>query len=292
MTESSGFSNPAEALFNGWMKAYSDFLKGAAGTGDGQGQAGGPAGQGDFLERVMGQFQAALAGYQHLSAFLDPQTYQSMMQAPPIMGEKSAEGWFSTIADAQQQFFKQALDLATQARAVHLENLDHDVFRAWSDFYEHQVHGLFNLPALGLGRFYQERAMRLIDRFNRFQNTLSEFIHLFWLPIEKSSEIVQAEMEALDPEKLSETDYQDWYKKWIKVLEARYKVLLQSPEYLATLSKTLAALGDYNEARNAVLEDVIQSLPVPSRREMDDVYQELYHLKKELKRLKAQLPDQ
>jgi polyhydroxyalkanoate synthesis regulator phasin len=61
--------------------------------------------------------------------------------------------------------------------------------------------------------------------------------------------------------------------------------LFKSPEYSQTLGKTLNAMGEYTVARKKILEDVLQMLPVPTHSEVDELYKEIYLLKKRLKKL-------
>ena len=59
--------------------------------------------------------------------------------------------------------------------------------------------------------------------------------------------------------------------------------LFQSPEYIQTLGKTLETMSAFSLARNDVLEDTLNSLPIPKQKDMDELYQELYLLKKRIK---------
>ena len=54
---------------------------------------------------------------------------------------------------------------------------------------------------------------------------------------------------------------------------------------LATLGRILDSLGDYLVARQEILQDAMQALPVPSQKEMDELYREIYLLKKRIKAL-------
>jgi polyhydroxyalkanoate synthesis regulator phasin len=72
---------------------------------------------------------------------------------------------------------------------------------------------------------------------------------------------------------------------WVKVLEGHYMTLFQTPEYVETLSKTLNSLSAYQTARNAVIEDMLAGLPIPTRTEIDALYEEIHRLKRRLRAL-------
>jgi hypothetical protein len=80
-------------------------------------------------------------------------------------------------------------------------------------------------------------------------------------------------------------DGRAYYDMWIKVLEGHYMALFQTPEYTDILGKTLKSLTDYKSARNAVIEDMIDDLPIPTRSEIDALYQEIHRLKRRLRSL-------
>lgn len=144
------------------------------------------------------------------------------------------------------------------------------------------------MPQLGLTRVYQERLNRLADEHNRFQAALTEFLYLFYLPMEKSIKILHEELtDELEAGKLSE-NYNDHYKRWIKILEGHYMTLFQSPEYLETMNNTLNSLEDFLSTRDTILQDVMKMLAMPNQKDLDDLYKEIYHLKKRIRQLEKE----
>jgi hypothetical protein len=61
--------------------------------------------------------------------------------------------------------------------------------------------------------------------------------------------------------------------------------LFQSPEYIRTLTHTLLALQDFTAAKQELLSEAMTALGLPTRREIDDLYREIYLLKKSMKGL-------
>jgi polyhydroxyalkanoate synthase subunit PhaE len=124
-----------------------------------------------------------------------------------------------------------------------------------------------------------------MDRFSQFQLTIAEFIHVLNLPVEKSLRVMQEKLEESAKEgKLSE-NFKDYYNMWIKILEGHYMTLFQSPEYVQMLGKTMGAVEEWKAAREKVLVDILQFLPVPTKKDMDELYKELYELKKTVKEM-------
>ena len=61
--------------------------------------------------------------------------------------------------------------------------------------------------------------------------------------------------------------------------------LFQSVEYIRTLNHTLHALVDFTLAKEELQTEAMAALGIPTRREMDDLYREIYLLKKSVKGL-------
>ena len=61
--------------------------------------------------------------------------------------------------------------------------------------------------------------------------------------------------------------------------------LFQSAEYTRTLTHTLHALEDFTAAKQELLSEAMAALGLPTPGEMDDLYREIYLLKKSTKEL-------
>jgi len=81
----------------------------------------------------------------------------------------------------------------------------------------------------------------------------------------------------------------EYYLMWLKTLEGHYMTLFKSREYTRILSNTLNIMEEFLMARQIMLQDIIQTLPVPSNKDMDDLYKELYLLKKKVKEIEKKL---
>jgi polyhydroxyalkanoate synthase subunit PhaE len=59
--------------------------------------------------------------------------------------------------------------------------------------------------------------------------------------------------------------------------------LFKQLEYSTAMAKTLDALNGYVEARQAVVNDVLKQFNVPSHHDLDELYKEIYLLKKRMR---------
>jgi class III poly(R)-hydroxyalkanoic acid synthase PhaE subunit len=210
--------------------------------------------------------------------------YRGMAILPDIVSNVIQSG-LKGYLKVQTQFMEKMSSIGKSTEAYSFDNLDKEPLKAWSEIYKKEIHRYFNIPQLGLTRFYQERLNQALDKFNIFNNSLLEFMNLIFLPFEKSFGVIQQQIEERTKEGTLPEDPRELYRMWIKILEGHFMTLFKSPEYTKALASTLNALEEFISSRNSILQDALQSLPIPTSKDMDDLYQELYVLKKKVKDL-------
>ena len=293
MEENKTKKNDLDAMMQDWLKASSDFwtsMLQAVPTAAPNFKA---AETGGFQNRYTESLEALLNRLQNVSTALnDPQITSAILQGLNTMPEffmKIAKAGWETSARMQQQAVAKAGKIGQKTEAYKFENLDQDIFRLWREIYEEEFRQYFQIPQLGLTRYYQERMNRLADEANILNAALSEFLYLLYLPMEKSVKVLQDKVEELSKEGNAPDKAKDYYNLWVKILEGHYMNLFKSPEYLAAFREMLNQAENYANAKNEVLQDILQSLPVPTNRDMDNIYKDLYLLKKRIKILEKEL---
>jgi class III poly(R)-hydroxyalkanoic acid synthase PhaE subunit len=271
-----------EPLLAAWIKWTMDFWEAMAQMGPGLPRAGGAPGPPPAAEDYG---QSALKLWQAFFSLLsDPHTVSAVFQGinPPseIILKMAQAGWGGYF-HLYQQWLAGVGGTEPAAENYCLENLDQDIFKICTEIYEKDFREFLNLPQLGLTRFSQERVSRAMEKFGQFQAAMAEFIYQLYLPLKKSLRAMQGIREA--------EDFKEYYRQWLKILEGYYMNLLKSPEYNRTLSHTLNALEDFNLAKQELLSDALQALAIPTQRDMDDLYREIYLLKKKVKELAKKL---
>ena len=278
-------------LLEAWMKSATGFWDSMAKAWTGPLRASEtpkPPG-GAHGSRVQESMESALTMWQAISSIMnEPGAMDSLFQGinalPEVLLRMGQTGW-DRYFQLQQQWFEKAGKIGERTEAYKFENLDQDAFKAWTEIYEEEFRKFLNVPQLGLTRSYQERMGRFTDRFNLFQGAMAQFMYLLYLPMEKSFKVMQEKLEALTGEEGLPEDSQAYYRMWVKILEGHYMTLFKSSEYTQILSKTLGAMEEFTMARQELLQDALQSLPVATHKEMDDLYKELYDLKKKVRQL-------
>ena len=239
--------------------------------------------------RSQESLQSVLKTWQTLSSVASDsrsmEAFSKLTNALPDVLQKVVVSGWQGFFNFQQQWLEKAGRIGQSTQAYSFENLDQETFKAWTQIYENELRQFFAIPQIGLTRVYQERFNQTLDRFNRFQNAFVEYLQMLYLPMEKSFKVLQDQVtQQAEEGKLTE-DYNATYRLWIKILEGHYMTLYKSPEYVAVMGNTLNALEEYLQSRDAIMQDVLKTMAVPTQRDMDDLYQEIYQLKKKIRKL-------
>jgi len=217
-----------------------------------------------------------------------PGDFQAAKSVPDMMLKMLQPFWGYSIK-LQKQFAEMTGATATGEP----ENMAELVKQMTKSFYDAQgedFRKILNVPQLGLNRYYQERQNKAIEKASEFQSALTEFLQMLMIPLEKAHYGVQEEIAKLEKEgKAAIKDSKALYQLWIQKLEDHYMALLRSDEYMNTLRGTLNSLHDFRAARSEFFMDLMQNLPIPTNKEMDELYKDLYILKKRVKELERKV---
>jgi hypothetical protein len=285
----------SETMFEHWMKASMDFWKNMVEL---QSTVWGPMSglskmAGSSTEQDQNMRQTGSPFFQFMQPFFSQPQAMSLFLTGPAM----IPGFMATIAqqtwqnfvEMQKIFQVRSAEDDQRPKADKTESLNLNIFTTWKEIYEKEFQKFLNVPQLGLTRFYQERINRFFNETHLFLTVLAEFVHLFYIPLEKSLGVMQQKVEKLIEDGQMPNDYKELYLMWIKNLEGHYLTLLKSPEYTGVLNRTLHNLARYKNARNQLIYDLFDDLPIPTNREMDDLYEEIYHLKKKVRKLSTSI---
>lgn len=212
------------------------------------------------------------------------ETFQKAMQMTPDVAlgfTQSCLKGFTSFQEQTQEWFQKR---SAAKDPLDIQALDKEFIRRWNEAYEEEFSRYLKVPQIGMTRFYQERAMNAADKFNLFQGALSEFLHMLYLPMEKAFKSLQEKLVEMTAEEGAlDQKSKTYYNLWIKLLEGHYMELFKEPEFVMGLSKTLEAFEDCTESRQAVVNDLLKMFDIPTQNDLDELYKEIYHLKKRLR---------
>lgn len=281
----------SESLVETWMKTAAEFWGSTTQT---WAQAYQGSGSASPLNKLTGtrsreSWETSLKTWQTLSSLMaQPEALEGMAKGintlPEILTRVIKPFW-EGFFEFQREWMERAGRIGKSTTAFKLEDLDREAFKIWSELYEKEFRQLLKMPQVGLLRVYQEHANMVLDKFNVFQAAMAEFVSLLHLPAEKSFQVMQEKLAAMADEGHLPEKTKEYYNMWVKILEGHYMVLFKSPEYNRAIAHTLDAMAEFLMAKKQILEDSLRSLPIPTQQETDELYKEIYLLKKRVKQL-------
>jgi polyhydroxyalkanoate synthase subunit PhaE len=288
MADETGQNKNIESLFQSFLKSPADFWLNFSSSMPSSSDKD-PKEKPVIKNRFLEQWQTNLNLMKSLSQVMsEPESAKaagkSISTLPDIilkMVQSSLEAGLQT----QKHILEKAGKIGQHTEAYSFENLDQEVFKAFTDIYEKELRQYLHIPKLGLTRFYQERLNTLLDKQNIFETTLAEFLSVLYLPIEKSFKVLQEKLQSMAEEGVMPRETKEHYAMWIKILEGHYMTLFKSKEYTDALHNTINKLEDFILAKDEAMRDFLQLFPVPTNKEMDELYKEFHVLKKRVSEL-------
>lgn len=277
-----------ESMLSAWMKMATDFWgpvmkQWTTALDPVDGQPEGP------LTRTKASWSSYIKSLTALSASMgEGGSADAVLKGIGVMPDvllRLLEGAWNSTFTLQRQMMEKAGRMGESVEAYKFEGLDQEAFKAWAEIYEQEFQQFLQVPQLGLTRFYQEKVHRTLDKFVLLQNGMAEFVNMLYLPMEQSVKVLQEKVAELAEKGALPEKPKDYYQMWVKILEGHYMTLFKTPEYTQTLSRVLGVFEDYQATRDDLLQDVLKSLPVPTNRDMDALYKEIYTLKKKIRTL-------
>ena len=292
MNENKPDATGTDAMIADWMKTVTDFWGGLTRMWM-QPQAG-PASsfQMSATQDVKSLLDNAIRNWQAVSASMSaPGAMESLLKSAGAMPEllaKMAQKTVSGYIQLQEKWQERSGRIGETVDAYSFERLDENMFRALTDMYETEFQQFFNIPQLGLARGYQEKFNQAVDKYNIYHSTLAEFVRVLSLPVNRSFAVMQEKLGEMAEKGALPDDSKKYYQMWIKILEGHYMKLYQSSEYSQILANTLNAISGFTSARDAVIQDMMSGLPIPSRKEIDALEREVYELKKRIRTIEKE----
>jgi hypothetical protein len=275
-------------LFDAWTKSVTGFWDQMAKMQNGSKEDDGKAQKGHYqkfqrsVEFGSKMFQTVI------SMMSEPENLEALLKGTDTLPEfvtTISQNLWDSYFDLQKQWVEKASRIGQHTKAYSFDDTDREIFHKIREIYEKEFQKYFHVPQIGLTRFYQERVNKVADKFNLYQNALSELLYMFYVPIEKSFAVMQEKFEQMLEQGEVHDNFKEYYNAWIKVLEGHYMTLLQSPEYTQALDNTLTSLTNYKKVREEMLYDLLKDFPIPTNKEMDELYKEFYLLKKKFREL-------
>ncbi len=187
--------------------------------------------------------------------------------------------------ELQKKNFEHAETIKKNWENMDPGKIDKEMIKRLGEIYHNEFSKIYGIPQVGLFRKYQKNIAESLDKFNLFNASLIEFLYFLYLPMEKTFLKMEKDFEKLFNEGNLPQNYEEFYRLWIKKLESHYMSMFRSKEYISVLAKTFEKMAEFKMAREAVLEDIMHSIPVTTKSEIYEIYKEFADLKRTVKKM-------
>lgn len=222
------------------------------------------------------------------SFFSNPENlsgFSGASEVIPVLAMNMANHLTAAFAEIQQLVADKSSMVGKNIKELNMDDFNAGIFAIWKELYQSDFQKFYNIPQLGIARNYQEQMNTAMDTGNQFFMAFSEFMNLLLVPVEKAgTSVMKTYQEMVDKSEVSD-DPKAIYKLWIKTLEGFYMQLLQSPEYSRALNCVINSHAEHKKARSQIQQALYQQFQIPTNKEMDELYREIYELKKKIRLL-------
>ncbi|MEW6027618.1 MAG: poly(R)-hydroxyalkanoic acid synthase subunit PhaE [Planctomycetota bacterium] len=164
-----------------------------------------------------------------------------------------------------------------------------ELYDSWMQGYESALGKFLKMPMVGPSRQVLEKIHKSIDSFMKYCGATVDFNMVLYSPSKETIEELSAKAQTILKGEVTQEKYKQFYELLVKTFEDRFYQLFKTPAFGQAIKTTLDSYLDFRNNHFAVVEEMLKSTPVITRTEIDDVYQELYDLKKRIKELEKLL---
>lgn len=221
-----------------------------------------------------------------------PENQQSIAESSTAFAKaysEAAKESFENLLEFQTNFIESCARASEHTQTYNPDDFDQSAFQSFRELYKNEWQKYLNIPKIGLPRELHEQLTDLVDKSNIFYSYIVELLYLFGRPFEKSNQAMQQKIHNMLENGEVENDPGKLYNEWIKILEGNFMQLLQSQEYTSLLNKIIRSLASYKAVKNDVTNVFLKEFQIPTNKDMDEVYKDLYLTKKKLKELTIRL---
>lgn len=147
------------------------------------------------------------------------------------------------------------------------------------DVYQQTAGSWLGLPHLGLAREHTQKLSAAIDAYNQFVAAMMQFAQEFAAPFTASMEIFAQTFK----EKAQTSEHLDGrsrYTQLVEIMDAQYDRFLKSPQGVEGVTTLVDKYLDYEKELKQVKALWARGLSLPTSEEMEEVYRNIYLLKK------------
>lgn len=160
----------------------------------------------------------------------------------------------------------------------------------WKNAYEKSLGRVLRAPALGMAREYVERLAKSFDAYLAYLIALQEFFGVLDQVGQDAFRQWTAKLSSLGSSEGYPTA-KEVYRLWVDTFEQTYKQVFQTPEYANLQAELLGAAVRFKKRFDDAAQDMLKWLPIPTDRELSELYEAFYKLRKKVRKMERDIED-
>lgn len=186
---------------------------------------------------------------------------------------------YQNIADIfMETFYKDPMKLA-------------DSLKEWKDAYNQTFGVLVKSPVVGSSREMLEQNNKAVDAMIEMLISVSEFMtKALSVGYKYSQEAFEQYFDSVDNGEEPKT-FNEFYKMWSKHVENAIETYFYTDEFSKLIAKTADSAMIFKIEYDKVIEKALADFPIVTKSEVDNVYKNVYSLRREVRELKKELEE-
>lgn len=186
---------------------------------------------------------------------------------------------YQNIADIfMETFYKDPMKLA-------------DSLKEWKDAYNQTFGVLVKSPVVGSSREMLEQNNKAVDAMIEMLISVSEFMtKALSVGYKYSQEAFEQYFDSVDNGEEPKT-FNEFYKMWSKHVENAIETYFYTDEFSKLIAKTADSAMIFKIEYDKVIEKALGDFPIVTKSEVDNVYKNVYSLRREVRELKKELEE-
>jgi class III poly(R)-hydroxyalkanoic acid synthase PhaE subunit len=229
-----------------------------------------------YLSQIQQQLQQSLASSQQVAQDLS-QLWQLYGQELQKFNQLWYQSALSSLAPLGQTLTGESKPW------MELNNL------YWNLLYEESFGSLMRSPILGPTRDLTGKLLKGFDSWTELYQASTDYQLLLGEIQYRSLEMLMKELIQRAQGGNIIKDWRQFQQVWSAVADQVFEDAFRQEDNLKIRGKFINSLNRYRLQQQALLEDGLKSVNMPTRSEIDEIHKSLYELKKEVKSLKKRL---
>lgn len=166
-----------------------------------------------------------------------------------------------------------------------------DALKLWKEGYDETFGALMQSPAFGYSREDIRQNNKMINSLINFLVTSSDFFtNVSGVVNENSKKAIESYFEVLE-EGIEPKTFNEFYEFWSTKVESALNEYFYTDEFSELIALTVDSIMEFKMDSDKFMEKLLENIPVVTNSEIDNVYKNVYTLKKEVRALRKELKE-